>query len=134
MPEYPETSTNSGVPLSTTRSKEASKVSISRSRPYSFSGIRSRSGLSCSQREVVDMSPRLPLLQTAAKIALHAGCGLVTLFGSLGKQLQMIAENFGNIFPPLGGRQRLPGNVTVNPLHWIGRNEWETARQQSRKA
>src|ERR1700676_616957 len=48
IPEYPETSTNSGTPLATTRSKEASKVSISRLLPYSFSGINSRSGVSCS--------------------------------------------------------------------------------------
>ena len=47
MPEYPETSTNSGAPLLTMRSKQASKVSISRALPYSFSGISSRSGVSC---------------------------------------------------------------------------------------
>src|ERR1700757_813865 len=45
-PEYPETSTNSGLPLATTRLNEVSKVSISRSRPYNFSGIRKRSGVS----------------------------------------------------------------------------------------
>src|SRR6267142_1442600 len=33
MPEYPETSTNSGLPLVTTRSKAASSVSTSRERP-----------------------------------------------------------------------------------------------------
>jgi len=35
------TSTSSGVPCATTRSKAMSRASISRSRPYSFSGIRS---------------------------------------------------------------------------------------------
>src|SRR5215468_5965781 len=44
IPEYPETSTNSGLPLATTRSKQVSRVSISHARPYNFSGISSRSG------------------------------------------------------------------------------------------
>ncbi|HYZ83108.1 MAG TPA: hypothetical protein VE621_01820, partial [Bryobacteraceae bacterium] len=48
MPEYPETSTNSGAPPVTMRSKAASKISTSRARPYSFSGISSWSGVSCS--------------------------------------------------------------------------------------
>src|SRR5229473_3525187 len=48
MPEYPETSTNSGRPPATMRSKAARRVSISDARPYNFSGISSRSGVSCS--------------------------------------------------------------------------------------
>src|ERR1700722_9753957 len=48
IPEYPETSTSSGLPLATTRSQEASKVSISPTSPYNFSGIKSRSGTSYS--------------------------------------------------------------------------------------
>src|SRR5262249_15768733 len=35
-------------PLVTTRAKAPSRVSISRARPYSFSGMTSRSGMSCS--------------------------------------------------------------------------------------
>src|SRR5262245_5018301 len=39
-----------------------------------------------SQREVVNATLTIPVRQTAAKIALHASCGLITLFRSLGKQ------------------------------------------------
>src|SRR5260370_21280047 len=47
MPEYPETSTSSGVPLATTRSKEASKVSIS----DSIVSLESAVGLACRVRQ-----------------------------------------------------------------------------------
>src|ERR1700729_2692942 len=82
IPEYPETSTSSGAPLLMTRSKPPSKVSSSRARPYSFSGIRSRSG----ERELVDVILGFPLGQAAPQIARHASRRLVALLGSLGEQ------------------------------------------------
>src|SRR5436305_923188 len=39
MTEYPETSTSSGAPLLTMRSKAVRRISTSRSLPYSVSGI-----------------------------------------------------------------------------------------------
>ena len=70
MPEYPDTSTSSGRPPATTRSNAVSRVSTSRSRPYSFSGIIEaiRSVMSAG-REIVDGSLRFPLRQAAPQIA-----------------------------------------------------------------
>ena len=88
MPEYPETSTNSGLPVLTTRSKEASKVSISRCSPVQFLGDQQPvRRVVLAEREVVDAAVRFPFGQTASKIALDAAGGLVTLLGSLGEQL-----------------------------------------------
>ena len=76
------------MPLRTTRSNEASKVSISRSLPYSCSGIRSRSGcIVFAEREVFDPALRFPFGKAVLEVTLEAGCGLVALFGRLGEQL-----------------------------------------------
>ena len=104
-PEYPETRTNSGAPLATTRSKAASKASTSRSRPYSFSGIISRSGISCSPSGNGSMRPvALPFGKATPKITLQAGSGLIALLGSLGEQLHDDGRD--------GGRD------AVQPLRW----------------
>ena len=59
-----------------------------RSRPYSFSGISSRSDASCAPSGNGSMRPlRLPCRQAAPKIGLDAGGGLVALLGGLGEQL-----------------------------------------------
>src|SRR6516225_3202511 len=87
MPEYPETSTNSGTPVLMMRSKQESNVAISRSRPYSFSGISSRFGrVLQAEREVIDAAARFPFRQAASQIALDTAGGLVTILGCLGEQ------------------------------------------------
>ena len=72
----------------TTRSKEASNVAISRSRPYSFSGISSRSDVSCSaEREWFDAASVLPFGQTVPQVGLDARRGLIAFLCRLGEKL-----------------------------------------------
>src|ERR1700730_4913025 len=125
MPEYPETSTNSGVPLSTMRSKEASKVSTSRALPYSFSGVSSRSGrVVFAKRKWVDVPLTFPFGTAVSKITLKAGCGLVPLLGRLGEQLHDdLGDRGRDILQPLAGRHRLSGDMAVHPFHGIGSGE-----------
>ena len=88
MPEYPETSTSSGVPVATTRWKELRRVSTSRVRPYSFSGISSRSGTSCAaERKFVDAALSFPFSKAVPKITLNARRRLIAFLGGLGQQL-----------------------------------------------
>ena len=76
------------MPVATTRSNDASRAATSRSRPYSFSGISSRSGTSCSASGNSSMRPRVShSAQAPPKIVLDAGGGLVALLGGLGEQL-----------------------------------------------
>ena len=98
MPEYPETSTNSGLPLATTRSKEASNVSISRARPYNFSGINSRSGVSFRQAGIVDAALSFPFSEAAPKITLSTGRCLVASSAVLASSFMMIAETEAGTF------------------------------------
>ncbi len=119
------------VPFATTRSKAASSVSISRSRPYSFSGISSRSDMSCAPSGNGSMRPVcLPFRQAAPEIGLDARGGLVALLGSLGEKLHHNRrERPRDARDPLVGRHRLPRDVAVHPLHRIGGGEGQLARQ-----
>ena len=118
------------MPLATTRSKAASSASISRSRPYSFSGISSRSDTSCAPSgNGVDAAVRLPFRQAAPQIGLDARGGLVAILGGLGEQLHDDRrERLRDAADPLVGRHRLPGDVAVDPLHRIGGGERQHAR------
>src|SRR5262245_60163574 len=64
-----------------------------------------------SQREVVNATLAIAVLETAAKIVFHPSCGLITLLRSLGKQPKNYCRDRArNILTPFGRRQRLFGN------------------------
>ena len=65
---------------------------------------------------------RLPRRQAAPQVALQAGGGLVAVLGRLGEQLHDDRrDGAGNFRHPLGGRDRLPRDVAMHPLHRLGR-------------
>ena len=64
------------------------RPSISGSRPYSFSGISSRSDVSCAPSGNVSMRPcACHAFRHAPKVGLDARGGLVPILGGLGEQL-----------------------------------------------
>ena len=96
IPEYPETSTNSGLPLSTTRSKEASKISISCCSPVQFLGNQEPVWrVVFAQREFVDVALSFPFSKATPKITFSAGCCLVAFLSSLRQQLHDDAQRQG---------------------------------------
>ncbi len=81
-----------------------------------------------AQGEVVDAAVSLPIGEAALQVALQAGGGLVALLGRLGEQLHDDLGNGGRDgLQPLAGRQRLPGDMAVDPFHRIGRHERQRA-------
>ena len=84
-----------------------------------------------SHIKVVNGTLTIPVLQTASEVAFYASCGLITLFRSLGKQFHNdCRDRARNIPSPLSRRERLSGNVAVNPFDGIRSGERETAGQQ----
>src|SRR5262244_3540566 len=100
------------------RSKEASKVSTSRALPYSFSGISSRSGVSCAPSANGSMRPcSSHAARQRRQITLDAGGSLVTLLGGLREQLHDDLRDRGrNLRQPLAWRHWLSGDMAVDPL------------------
>src|SRR5215472_9698414 len=128
IPEYPETSTNSGLPPATTRSNAVSKVSISRARPYNFSGISRRSGASCWPGEKSAMHP-CPS-HSAWEITLHAGRSLVAFLGGFGEQFHHDRrDTVGHTLHSFVRRQRMPCDVTMYPFKRIGSCERQVTGQ-----
>src|SRR5262249_47466841 len=83
-----------------------------------------------AKRKLVDAAMTLPFSKTAPQIALNAGCRLVALLGSFGKQLHDDYRDSGrDILHPLAWRRGFSGGMAVNPLHGIGSRERKSARQ-----
>ena len=88
MPEYPETSTNSGAPVLTTRSKAGEQRRDLTLSPVQLLGDQQPvRRVLLAEREVIDAAPRFPFGQAASQIALDTAGGLVTILGRLGEQL-----------------------------------------------
>src|SRR6476469_5792379 len=80
MPEYPETSTSSGVPLVTTRSKAPNSV---------------------------DSAVDVPLREAAPQVMLDAGGRLIAILGGLGEQLHDDRrDRLWQALPPRSRRRR----------------------------
>ena len=94
MPEYPETSTSSGLPPATTRSKAASKASDFGFSPVQFLGNQQPVWrVLFAKRKLVDPTLRFPFGKTAPKIARSAGRCLISLLSRLGEQLHDDCRN-----------------------------------------
>ncbi len=80
------------------------------------------------EREGIDAAGRLELGETPAQVRFHSRGGLVTLFGSLGEQLQNDRlDDGGDAGRALSGRRRRPGDLKVNPLHRLRGGKGELA-------
>src|SRR5262245_42102283 len=78
-----------------------------------------------------DAAGRLPLCKAAAKIGFNAGCGLIALLGGLGEQLHHNRRQLSrDLRCPFNGWHRLARDVTVDPLNWICRREWQCPGEQ----
>jgi hypothetical protein len=81
-----------------------------------------------AEREGVDATVRLPFRQAPLEIRLDACGGLIPLLGGLGQQFHHDrGERRGNCLRMLVGRDRLPGDVAVHPLHRIRRAKRQRA-------
>ncbi len=133
IPEYPETSTNSGLPPATMRSKEARK-SRSHALVRKFLGNQQPVGsVVFAKREFirsirpcrVSHSTRQRRRSLSAPAAVWYRSSAV-----LASSFMMIAETGSrNRLKSLAGRHRLSRNVTVHPFHRIGRRERKTPGQ-----
>src|SRR5258708_2325593 len=80
-----------------------------------------------AQREFVDAMMRFPFSKTAPKVTLEASRCLIALLSRLGEQLHDDCRNSGrDTLQPLAGWCRLPCDMAVNQLHWIGGREWKS--------
>ena len=131
MPEYPETSTNSGVPPLITRSKAASKAV-----DFGFSSVEFLWNqqpvwrVMFPKRKFVDALLGFPFSKTAPQITLEASRSLIALLRHLGEQLHDDCRHRArNALQPLARRHRLSCNVAVHPFHRISSREGETSGQ-----
>src|SRR5215475_11299196 len=87
MPEYPETSTNSGTPVLMMRieaGKQRRDLTISSVQLFGDQQLVRR--VLQAEREDIDAAARFPFRQAASQIALDTAGGLVTILGCLGEQ------------------------------------------------
>src|SRR5262245_64093497 len=83
------------------------------------------------QHEIVNITLKLQGFETPAKVTLHALCGLITLFRSLGEQLQHdVRDGSRDALHSIPRRSGLFGDVTMNPFHGLGSRERKTASQK----
>src|SRR6476619_2737293 len=101
MPEYPETSTNSGQ-------QPVRRVMF-------------------AKWKLIDAAPRFPFIKTASKIARSARCCLISLLSRLGEQFHHDCRNQARYtVQPLSWRHRLARDMGVHQFHRIGRREWKS--------
>src|SRR5258705_13129675 len=80
-----------------------------------------------AKREFVAALLRFPFSKTAPKITLEASRCLIALLRRLGEQLHDDCRNRGrDTLQPLAGWCRLPCDMAVEQLHWIGGREWKS--------
>ena len=77
-----------------------------------------------AQREGIDAAPAFPCAQAPPQIGLEAGRRLVAVLARLGEQLHDDArDRRRDAADPLVRGHRLPGDVTMDPLHGVGGGE-----------
>ena len=111
-----------------TRSKAASSTSISRSRPYSFSGISNRSDASCAPSGNGSMRPcDCHCSRHRRRSASRPDGGLVALLGVLGEQLHDDGRQRLGDCGVIAEWCRLARNVAVDPLQGVAGSKRQRA-------
>ena len=89
--------------------------------PVQFFGNNRQWDVLFAKRKLVDATGGLPGSKTAPEIDLEATRGLVAVLSRLGEQLHDDRrDGRWDVGRPVDGRGRLPGQMAMNPFHWIG--------------
>ena len=132
MPEYPDTSTSSGLPLrhDTVEGGEQC-VNLALSTVQLFRNQQPVWNVVFAKREIVDVAPRSPTRQDNAEgRAPGPTRSGIAPQQSLASSFIMMAESIArNALAPLVGRNGLSCDMAVHPFHRIGSGEGETPGQ-----